>query len=82
MTKQQLESKILELEERMQAIISGNIKLMGDIERLKTDFAQLLINGESVVRILKKRDDNLNDRLNNIEKNNFIKNTNNNGKEL
>lgn len=67
MTKQQLESKVLELEERMQAIISGNIKLMGDIERLKTDFAQLLINSENVVTILKKRDDYLNDKLNEIE---------------
>lgn len=67
MTKEQLESKVLELEERMLALINGNIKLMGDIERLKTDFAQLLINSENVVTILKKRDDYLNDKLNEIE---------------
>ena len=67
MTKQQLEYKILELEERMLALISGNIKLMGDIDRLNKDFGQLLKNTESVVTILKKRDDDLNDRLNEVE---------------
>ena len=67
MTKEQLESKVLELEERMLALINGNIKLMGDIERIKTDFGQLLINSENVVTILKKRDDYLNDKLNEIE---------------
>lgn len=75
MTKTELEKRVLEQEQRMMALISGNVRLMSEIERLKAENLKLRHDTENVLNVLRKRDDELYNRLDMLQ-NEYDKNKN------
>ena len=59
----ELEKKVLEHEERLLAIVSGNINIMSRLEKIEHDINKLKNDTENVLDILKQRDDELNDDM-------------------
>lgn len=64
MTKMnEIEKKVLEHEQRLLAIVSGNINIMSRLDKIEHDIKNLKDETENVLDILKQRDDELNDDM-------------------
>lgn len=59
----ELEKKVLEHEQRLLAIVSGNINIMSRLDKVEHDINILKNETENVLDILKQRDDELNDDM-------------------
>ena len=59
----ELEKKVLEHEQRLLAIVSGNINIMSRLDKIEHDIKNLKDETENVLDILKQRDDELNEDM-------------------
>lgn len=59
----ELEKKVLEHEQRLLAIVSGNINIMSRLDKIEHDIKNLKDETENVLDILKQRDNELNDDM-------------------
>ena len=59
----EIEKKVLEHEQRLLAIVSGNINIMSRLDKIEHDIKNLKDETENVLDILKQRDDELNDDM-------------------